>query len=93
MTEQTDWTDSHGWHYEKSPPENGDCRKLVWLEQDGMAWIGIRAWHREGRWYNGNEPERADVLCWQDLPQCALRHWDRGRLSPESPRAKLLGRR
>lgn len=84
MAEQNDWTDSNGWHYERHPPENGDCRKLVWLTQGDMAWIGLRAWHHnEKRWYNGNEPERAHVLCWQDLPGRALRYWDRGQLAAE----------
>lgn len=83
--DQADFKDSNGWDYSRGPPEGGDCRKLVWLTDDGgMSWIGLRAWHfSESRWYNGNEPERARVLCWQDLPGPALRHWHRGQLSEE----------
>lgn len=73
--------DRRGWMYTHKPPASGDCRKLVWLIEGGMAWVGIRAWHAaDERWFNGNEPESARVLAWQDLPKRPTRFWDRGRL-------------
>jgi hypothetical protein len=68
-----------GWIYVGSP-EGGDCRKFVTLEQDGMMWVGIRAYNHQGRfWQNNNEPERATVIAWRDLPAPARGRWDRGR--------------
>ena len=76
-------TDSLGWLY-REDIRQGDCRKLVSLRQDGMEWVGIRAWNqKEHRWYNGNDPERADILGWMDLPQTVRRHYVRGILVPE----------
>lgn len=73
--------DRRGWVYSRDVPE-GDCRKLVWLVDDGgMCWVGIRAFDHSGkRWLNGGEPETAKVLCWQDLPKRPLRYWYRGQL-------------
>lgn len=52
------------------PPPTGDCRKIVWLvDKDGMAWIGIRAYHHgEGIWMVGNIEESATVTHWMELP-------------------------
>lgn len=84
LTENDTAMDSNGWNYSRTIPKSGDARKLVWLEEDGMAWVGIRAYHHtERRWYNGNDPERAHVLCWQELPGRALRYWSHGKLSQE----------
>lgn len=57
-----------GWN-EGNPPDGGDCRKLVTLEQDGMIWVGIRAWNRAG-WLNNGERDHRNVkvLAWRDLP-------------------------
>ncbi len=55
-----DWQE--GW-----PVEGGDCRKLVTLEQDGMTWVGIRAWSGID-WLNNGARETATVLSWRDLP-------------------------
>ena len=57
---------------EGRPPSSiGDCRKLVRLvDKDGMAWIGIRAYHHgEGYWMVGNSVESAHVTHWMDLPE------------------------
>lgn len=67
-----------GWEYEAKPSE-GDCRKIVTLEQDGMVWVGIRA-YGNGRWLNGGEPERATVIAWRDLDQPAKGRFVRGKL-------------
>jgi hypothetical protein len=75
------FTDSLGWNY-KRPSDDGDGRRIVWLEQDGMSWIGIRHWNGS-QWLNNNEPEKAQVLCWMHLPARPLRYWDHGNLSPE----------
>ena len=70
-----------GWHYLGNPPGDGDARKIVTLEQDGMVWVGIRAWHHSGRhWTNNGEPERANVLAWRDLHEPAKGRWERGKL-------------
>lgn len=70
-----------GWTYRGSPTE-GDARKLVTLEQDGMIWIGIRAFdHTSCRWLNNNEPEHARVKAWRDLPDIARGFWDGGTLT------------
>jgi len=70
------------WNYGKPAVECGDSRKFVTLLDAGMVWVGIRAWHGvEGRWYNGNEPERAQVLAWQDMPPPAIKRWVRGNLT------------
>lgn len=81
-----DGTDSLGWRYEREPDtDSKDCRHLVTLVEDGMEWVGIRAWHSgESRWYNGNEPERAMVKAFMPLPATARRSWYRGKLLPES---------
>lgn len=69
------------WNYKDPAVECGDSRKFVTLMDGGMVWVGVRAWHgREGRWYNGNEPERAQVLAWQDMPPPANKRWVRGQL-------------
>lgn len=70
-----------GWNYHNHIPEHGDARKLVTLELDGMQWIGIRAFHHQGRyWMNNNEPEAATVIAWRDLPEIARGFYDRGKL-------------
>lgn len=77
-------SDSLGWLYEAEPIDGTDARKLVTLVEGGMEWVGIRIWNSfKGRWYNGNEPERAHVKAWQDLPATARRSWVRGQLLPE----------
>lgn len=69
-----------GWNY-GTYPEGGDCRKFVTLEQDGMCWVGIRAFHHEARrWVNNGEPEIAKVLAWRDLHDPARGRWVRGQL-------------
>jgi hypothetical protein len=55
-----------GWN-ECPPPEDGDCRKLVTLERDGMIWVGIRAFSGR-RWINNGQSETANVIAWRDLP-------------------------
>lgn len=68
-----------GWIY-VGFPEGGDCRKFVTLEQDGMAWVGVRAFNHQRRfWQNNNEPERATVIAWRDLPEPARGRWERAR--------------
>lgn len=67
-----------GWIYVGNPGE-GDARKIVTLEQDGMTWVGIRAFnHQHGYWQNNNEPERAKVVAWRDMPEPARGRWERG---------------
>jgi hypothetical protein len=67
------------WNYSKTPPAGGDARKLVTLDEDQMRWVGIRAFHSaEGRWYNGNEPERATIIAWRDLEAPAKSFYLRG---------------
>lgn len=82
-----------GWNY-RTKPEEGDARKLVTLEQGGMVWVGIRAWHNVKRyWMNNGEPERAEVIAWRNLPEPASGRWDRGVLfipDTEPPQAKEL---
>ena len=69
-----------GWEY-RAKPEGGDCRKIVTLEQDGMCWVGIRAFNGStGQWLNGGEPERATVIAWRDLDQPARGRWVGGLL-------------
>lgn len=70
-----------GWNYNGEPGE-GDARKLVTLEDGGMTWVGIRAWHAaHRRWINNGEPERATVKAWRDLPEPARGFWYRGQLT------------
>ena len=72
--------DDYGWRYDKPPPE-GDCRKFVWLDDGQWAWTGVRAYDSQnGQWLCNNEPEKARVLCWQDLPQRPQFHWSHGKL-------------
>lgn len=71
---------SDGWNYTSNVPE-GDSRKLVTLEQHGMRWIGIRAYHHiDRRWLNNNESEQAEVIAWRDLPAIADGFYSRGKL-------------
>ena len=69
-----------GWCYQNSiPEETKDARKIVTLKQDGMVWVGNRAWnHTKKRWENNGEPERASVLAWRELNEPARGYWDRG---------------
>jgi hypothetical protein len=47
---------------------NGDCRKLVTLQDgNGMIWVGIRSWTGSG-WTNNGASQPEKVLAWQDLP-------------------------
>ncbi len=72
-------TEIDGWDYSSGPSEGGDARKLVTLQQEGMTWVGIRAFnHANRRWLNNGEPELAKVVAWRDL---------------ESPRSWVLGQR
>lgn len=72
--------ESDGWCY-RDKPTGGDARKFVTLEQDGMTWVGIRAFHfQDQRWMNNNEPERAHVKAWREMPELAQGWWDRGQL-------------
>lgn len=69
-----------GWEYQ-AKPNGGDCRKIVTLDQDGMCWVGIRAFNATtGQWLNGGEPERAAVVAWRDLDQPARGRFVRGKL-------------
>ena len=71
---------SDTWVYDRAPGE-GDARKLVTLQQQGMVWVGVRAYHHLLKcWMNNNEPEQAQVLAWQDLPEPASRRWIGGKL-------------
>jgi hypothetical protein len=68
-----------GWCYHGKPSGNGDARKIVTLEQNGMVWVGIRAYHVRGDyWMNNNEPEVANVIAWRDLNEPAKGRWMRG---------------
>jgi hypothetical protein len=68
-----------GWCYHTKPGE-GDARKLVWLEQHGMEWVGIRAYnHQGGYWMVNNEPTGERVKAWRDLPK-PLGHRIEGKL-------------
>lgn len=73
-----------GWYYENPrADQNGkDARKLVVLAQGGMRWVGVRAWHAQGRyWMNNGEPERGvEVTAWRDLPAIADGRWVGGKL-------------
>ncbi len=72
--------DADGWRYGETPGE-GDARKLCTLQQQGMVWVGIRAYHHlQRRWMNNNEPEQAQVLAWQDLPEPTTKRWHFGKL-------------
>ena len=71
-----------GWHYTGDPEPDRDARKLVTLHESGMYWVGIRAWHFQGRyWMNNGEPEKANVIAWMTLPSAAPGRWDRGKLT------------
>lgn len=73
--------DDDGWNYETQCVPEGDARKIVTLEEDGMTWVGIRAFdHQRKRWINNGEPERASVKAWRDLPNPARGFWFRGQL-------------
>lgn len=69
------------WRYVDGPEDGADPRCLVTLEEDGMRWVGIRAWNANtGQWLNGGEPERARVMAWQPLPVPASGYWQHGKL-------------
>lgn len=71
-------SENDGWDYSQNVT-GYDGRKLVTLEEDGMIWIGIRAWSGS-RWLNNGEPERAKVIAWRNLPPIARGYWERGEL-------------
>lgn len=74
-------TEIDGWNYDARNVPEGDARKIVTLEEGGMTWIGIRAFHHESRrWLNNGEPERATVKAWRDMPDIARGFYDRGQL-------------
>ena len=73
-----------GWNYCTGvaglPEPMGDARKIVTLEQDGMTWVGVRAFnHGNDRWMNNGEPDLATVKAWRDLPEPARGFWDHGK--------------
>ena len=70
-----------GWNYRSKPSENDtnkDARKIVTLSEQGMIWVGIRAWHPRGYWINNGEPERAEIIAWRDLYEPARGRFYRG---------------
>ena len=74
--------DDKGWHYGRDPSGDGDGRKLVTLELDGMEWVGIRYWQSAfGRWLNNGEPTTECVIAWQDLPEPAEHRFVNGLLT------------
>lgn len=74
--------DKDGWHYGHNPSGEGDGRKLVTLDQDGMEWVGIRHWQSAlQRWVNNGEPIAERVVAWQDLPQPAKHRFVGGLLT------------
>lgn len=80
-----------GWEYRKNP-EGGDCRKIVTLDQDGMCWVGIRAFNAStGQWINNGEPERANVIAWKDLDEPAKGRWSRNTLFVPRKEFSLAG--
>lgn len=73
-------SEQDGWEYQ-AKPDGGDCRKIVTLDQDGMCWVGIRAYNATtGQWLNGGEPERANVIAWRNLDQPARGRFVHGKL-------------
>lgn len=70
-----------GWNYWPTVPvPEGDARKIVTLVEDGMTWVGIRAFNFSARkWMSNNEPERATVHAWRDLPAPARGFWSHGK--------------
>ena len=70
-----------GWTYAPSyPPPDGDARKIVSLEMDGMVWVGVRAFnHATRKWMNNNEPSGERVVAWRDMPEPARGFWSHGR--------------
>lgn len=71
-----------GWNYTGNPAAGEDARKLVTLhDNNGMAWVGIRAWNTQGKyWMNNNEPIAETVHAWRALPDIARGQWSRGQL-------------
>lgn len=62
----------NGWDYHIDEVPEGDARKLVTLEKDGMVWIGIRAFHHETKtWLNNGADLGERVVAWRDLPEPA----------------------
>ncbi len=60
------------WNYDVQNVPDGDARKIVTLEKDGMTWVGIRAFHHaDKKWLNGGAETDERVVAWQDLPQPA----------------------
>lgn len=81
MTDVPHYPATDGWHYTdpRDDQDGKDGRKLVALQDRGMRWIGIRAWHAQGRyWMNGGEPERVQVIAWRPLPDMPEGFWLHG---------------
>jgi hypothetical protein len=71
-----------GWNYGIPPADSGDARRLVTLEEQGMCWVGIRAYSQAAcHWMNNGEPERATVKAWKPLDEPARGFWFRGQLN------------
>ena len=73
-----------GWCYLNPNHDDGsDCRKLVTLTQDGMTWVGIRAFDfARQRWVNNGEPSPSEaVQAWRELPKIAEGFWFSGKLT------------
>jgi hypothetical protein len=76
-------SEKDGWTYNTTDIPEGDGRKLVTLEEQGMVWVGIRFWNcQEEHWMDGSGtgPELATVKAWRNLPQPAKGWYDRGQL-------------
>jgi hypothetical protein len=58
------------WNYDIEDVPEGDARKIVTLEKDGMIWVGIRAFRRDiKKWINNGVDGDERVVAWQDLPK------------------------
>ena len=59
----------NGWNYDLENIPEGDARKIVTLEKDGMTWVGIRAFnHNDKTWMNNGADIDERVVAWRDLP-------------------------
>lgn len=61
-----------GWNYGVENVTGADARKIVTLEQDGMIWVGIRAYHyADKKWMNNGADSAERVVAWRDIPEPA----------------------
>ena len=64
------------WRYNGAPEAEKDARHLCTIMQDGMVFVGVRAWDfKHNRWMSNGEPTGELVIAFMPIPPPARGRW------------------